>query len=54
MLALLFLVPVLGWFAVFPLTLASGLGAMLLPRRALSVPEQGRPRLGTPPVQVES
>jgi len=53
-LALLFLVPLLGWFAVFPLTLASGLGAMLLPRQAVSLPEQSRPRLGAPPMQVES
>jgi len=53
-LALLFLVPLLGWFAVFPLTLASGLGAMLLPRRPLALPEQRRPRLGTPPLQIES
>ncbi len=53
-LALLFVVPLLGWFALFPLTLASGLGAMLLPRRPVSLPEQPRPRLGRPPVQVES
>ncbi|HUM14012.1 MAG TPA: hypothetical protein VLT82_23890 [Myxococcaceae bacterium] len=53
-LALLFVVPVLGWFLVFPLTLASGLGAMLLPHRAASLPAQPSPRLGTPPLQIES
>jgi len=53
-LALLFAVPVLGWFTVFPLTLASGLGATLLPRRAFPVPEQRAPRLGKPPLQMES
>jgi len=53
-LALLFVVPLLGWFAVFPLTLASGLGAMLLPRRPLQIPEQAKPRLGKPPLQIES
>jgi hypothetical protein len=34
-LGLLFIVPVLGWFALFPLTLASGLGALILSRRLL-------------------
>jgi hypothetical protein len=53
-LALLFVVPLLGWFAVFPLTLASGLGALFLPPRALVQPELGGPRLGKPPLQVES
>ena len=54
-LALLFVVPVLGWFAVFPLTLASGLGALLLPRRPVTVPEPAAgPRLGKPPLQLES
>lgn len=53
-LGLLFIVPVLGWFAVFPLTLASGLGVMLLPRRPLSVPEQPAAVLGKPPLQIES
>jgi len=54
-LALLFVVPVLGWFTVFPLTLASGLGAVLLSRRVLVVPAQsGRRPIGKPPLQVES
>ena len=54
-LALLFVVPLLGWFAVFPLTLASGLGALLLPLRPLSVPEHApSPRLGKPPLQIQS
>ena len=47
--------PVLGWFVVFPLTLASGLGALLLPRRPVTVPETATgPRLGKPPLQLES
>jgi hypothetical protein len=54
-LALLFVVPLLGWFAVFPLTLASGLGALLLPRRPLIVPEHDTgPHLGKPPLQIQS
>lgn len=53
-LALLFVAPVLGWFAVFPLTLASGLGAMLLPRRGEPIPEQPAARFGKPPMQVET
>ncbi|HZW89353.1 MAG TPA: hypothetical protein VFF12_09765 [Myxococcaceae bacterium] len=54
-LGLLFVVPLLGWFAVFPLTLASGLGALFLPRRAGPIPEvDPRPRLGKPPLQIES
>ena len=54
-LGLLFVVPLLGWFAVLPLTLASGLGALFLPRRPTSAPEQGPvPRLGKPPLQVET
>jgi hypothetical protein len=53
-LALLFVVPLLGWFAVFPLTLASGLGALFLPPRPLVPPEVAVPRLGKPPLQVES
>ncbi len=53
-LALLFVVPLLGWFAVFPLTLASGLGAMLLPRRAGPIPGQPAARFGKPPMQVET
>ncbi len=52
-LALLFVVPLLGWFAILPLTLASGLGAMLLPHR-LEFREQAPVRLGKPPLQVES
>ena len=53
-LGLLFVVPVLGWFAVFPLTLASGLGAILLPRRTAAAVVQPAPRLGRPPMQIES
>ena len=54
-LALLFVVPLLGWFAVFPLTLASGLGALLLPRRPLSIPgHSAAPHLGKPPLQIQS
>ena len=54
-LGLLFIVPFLGWFAVFPLTLASGLGALFLPPRAAPIPEHApRTRLGKPPLQVES
>ena len=55
-LALLFVVPLLGWFAVLPLTLASGLGALFLPPRSLAPPdlELAGPRLGKPPLQVES
>jgi len=55
-LALLFVVPLLGWFAVFPLTLASGLGALFLPLRPPAQPdlELASPRLGKPPLQVES
>ena len=53
-LALLFVVPLLGWFAVFPLTLASGLGALLLSHRRLAVPEDTVPRLSKPPLQIES
>jgi hypothetical protein len=53
-LALLFVVPLLGWFAVFPLTLASGLGALLLPRRPAPSAEPAVPRLGKAPLQVES
>ena len=54
-LALLFVVPLLGWFAVFPLTLASGLGALFLPPRALAIPNHAPvPRLGKPPLQMES
>lgn len=53
-LALLFVVPVLGWFAVFPLTLASGLGVMLLPRRPAPIPDQPRSRLGQPPLHLEA
>jgi len=53
-LALLFVVPLLGWFAVFPLTLASGLGALLLPRTPPPVTEPGVPRLGKAQLQEES
>ncbi|HZJ56304.1 MAG TPA: hypothetical protein VFD38_19335 [Myxococcaceae bacterium] len=54
-LALLFVVPLLGWFVVFPLTLASGLGALLLPHRPATIPEHAAvPRLGKSPLQVES
>jgi hypothetical protein len=53
-LGLLFVVPLLGWFAVFPLTLASGLGAVLLRPRAPGAVEQPAPRLGRPPMQIES
>jgi hypothetical protein len=53
-LALLFVVPVLGWFTVFPLTLASGLGAVLLSRRVLLVPAQPARPIGKPPLQIES
>jgi hypothetical protein len=54
-LGLLFVVPLLGWFAVLPLTLASGLGALFLAPRPTSAPEQGPvPRLGKPPLQIES
>jgi hypothetical protein len=54
-LALLFVVPLLGWFAVFPLTLASGLGALLLPHRSVAASERAEvPRLGKPPLQIES
>ena len=53
-LALLFVVPLLGWFAVFPLTLASGLGVLLLPRRPVPAAEPAVPRVGKAPLQVES
>jgi hypothetical protein len=54
-LALLFVVPLLGWFAMLPLTLASGLGALLLPLRALTAPEDvAKPQLGKPPLQIQS
>jgi hypothetical protein len=54
-LALLFVLPLLGWFAVFPLTLASGLGALLLPRRPLNVPDHASgPQFGKPPLQIQS
>ena len=54
-LALLFVVPLLGWFAMLPLTLASGLGALLLPLRALTIPRHdGGPQLGKPPLQIQS
>ena len=53
--ALVFVVPLLGWFAVFPLTLASGLGALFLPPRALAIPNHAPvPRLGKPPLQMDS
>src|SRR5262249_31487470 len=52
---LLVVVPLPGWSAVFLLTLASGLGALFLPRRAAPIPEvDPRPRLGKPPLQIES
>jgi hypothetical protein len=54
-LALLFVVPLLGWFAVFPLTLASGIGAVVLSRRVPVVAERpARRPIGKPPLQVES
>jgi len=54
-LALLFVVPLLGWFAMLPLTLASGLGALLLPLRGVHIPKHDAgPRLGKPPLQMES
>ncbi len=53
-LALLFVVPVLGWFALFPLTLASGLGVLLLPERPRAVSDARTPRLAQPPLQLES
>jgi hypothetical protein len=54
-LALLFAVPLLGWFAMLPLTLASGLGALFLPRRPLSIsPDAAGPHLGKPPLQIQS
>ena len=53
-LGLLFLVPFLGWFAVLPLTLASGLGAVLLRERPLPLPEQGASRPGRPSLQIET
>ena len=53
-LALLFVVPLLGWFAVFPLTLASGLGALLFPLRPAPISEPAVPRLGKAPLQLES
>ncbi|MGZ6076830.1 MAG: hypothetical protein ACXWK6_03385 [Myxococcaceae bacterium] len=53
-LALLFVVPVLGWFALLPLTLASGLGVLLLSERPRAVPEERTPRLARPPLQIES
>jgi hypothetical protein len=53
-LALLFIVPLLGWFAVLPLTLASGLGALFLPLRPPVQPEVAGPRLGKAPLQIES
>jgi hypothetical protein len=53
-LALLFVVPLLGWFAMFPLTLASGLGALLLPHRPLPGAEPAATRLGKAPLQIES
>ena len=53
-LALLFVVPVLGWFVMLPLTLASGLGVLLLPGRPVTVAEQRALRLGKPPLQLES
>jgi hypothetical protein len=53
-LALLFVVPVLGWFALLPLTLASGLGVLLLPERPRAILDERTPRLGRPPLQIES
>ena len=54
-LALLFVVPLLGWFAMLPLTLASGLGALFLPLRPLPISEHAaKPKLGKPPLQIES
>jgi hypothetical protein len=53
-LALLFVVPVLGWFAILPLTLASGLGVLLLPQRSPVVPAQDVLQLGKPPLQLET
>jgi hypothetical protein len=55
-LALLFVVPLLGWFVMLPLTLASGLGALFLPPRSIAPPdlELAKPQLGKPPLQVES
>jgi hypothetical protein len=54
-LALLFVVPLLGWFAMLPLTLASGLGALFLPRRPLPVPDHAEgPHFGKPPLQIQS
>ena len=49
------MVPLLGWFAVFPLTLASGIGAVVLSRRVPVVAERpARRPIGKPPLQVES
>lgn len=53
-LALLFVVPVLGWFALLPLTLASGLGVLLLPERRSAISDERTLRLGRPPLQIES
>jgi len=53
-LALLFVVPVLGWFALLPLTLASGLGVLLLPERPRAISDERTARLGRPPLQIES
>lgn len=53
-LALLLVVPVLGWFALLPLTLASGLGVLLLPQRSPALPAQSVLELGKPPLQVET
>ncbi len=53
-LAVLVVVPVVGWFAILPLTLASGLGALLLPQRSPAVAPQSVLELGKPPLQVET
>jgi len=53
-LGLLFLFPVLGWFAMLPLTLASGLGVLLLPDRPARAVDERTPRLARPPLQAES
>jgi hypothetical protein len=53
-LALLFVVPVLGWFVMLPLTLASGLGVVLLREPPATLPEQRTLQLGKPPLQLET
>jgi hypothetical protein len=50
-LGLMFLVPVLGWFVVFPATIVSGLGAFILSRR-LERPRMASSGEGRPEAQA--